>query len=113
MFNGEHSRQFVENLYLMNGKNFDKTLDQFLSGNLPKDTELKIVTKESPTKTKEEEKVEQIDTTVKEDKNEAELKIDHNEFKNYIMQEYGDYIGSKRRQNRNQKYYQDHMKALE
>ena len=42
MFNKEHSKQLIENLYLKNDKNFEKTLDQFLTNNIPKD-EYKIV----------------------------------------------------------------------
>lgn len=42
MFGKEHSRQVIENLYLGNEKNFDRTLEQFLSGCIPKD-EYKLV----------------------------------------------------------------------
>ena len=58
MFNGEHQRSFIENIYIANGKDFERTLEQFLSGNLPKDTELKIIKKDSPKKVEEEEKEE-------------------------------------------------------
>ena len=42
MFTGQYKRELIEQLYLKNEKNFDKTLDQILSGNLPKD-EYKVV----------------------------------------------------------------------
>jgi hypothetical protein len=42
MFNKEHSKQLIESLYLKNDKSFDKTLDQFLNNNIPKD-EYKLV----------------------------------------------------------------------
>lgn len=35
-------REIIETMYLKNEKNFDKTLDQLLSGNIPKD-EYKVV----------------------------------------------------------------------
>lgn len=37
MFNGQHSKQLIEGLYLKNEKNFERTLELFLSGNIPKD----------------------------------------------------------------------------
>lgn len=86
----------------MNGKNDEKTLDQFLNGTIPKESELKIIAKEeSPKKQEiEEDKGEQIDTTTNKNNfdfepEQLEVKINENDFKNYIMQEYGDYIGSK------------------
>ena len=42
MLDKKHTKQFIESLYLKNGKNFELTLDQFLSNNIPKD-EYKIV----------------------------------------------------------------------
>jgi predicted amidophosphoribosyltransferase len=37
MMSGQHSKQLIENLYFQNDKNFERTLEQFLSGNIPKD----------------------------------------------------------------------------
>jgi hypothetical protein len=37
MFNGQHSKQLIENVYLKNEKNFERTLELFLTGNIPKD----------------------------------------------------------------------------
>lgn len=42
MFGSQHSKQLIESLYIKNEKNFDRTLEQFLSGNIPKD-EYKVV----------------------------------------------------------------------
>lgn len=42
MLDKKHTKQFIESLYLKNAKNFELTLDQFLSNNIPKD-EYKIV----------------------------------------------------------------------
>lgn len=46
MFSGQHSKAYVEQVYLSNGKDTEKTLDMFLTGNgLPKpatDSELVV-----------------------------------------------------------------------
>lgn len=42
MIDKKHTKQFIESLYVKNGKNLDTTLDQFLSNNVPKD-EYKVV----------------------------------------------------------------------
>jgi hypothetical protein len=69
MFNGEHKRPFIEKMYLMNEKNFERTLDQFLTGNIPKDNELQIITTDAKKKvdenSKEEDDIEIIDTSTK------------------------------------------------
>ena len=39
MFGGEHSKPFIERVYLNYGKSMDVTLDAFLSGNIPKKEE--------------------------------------------------------------------------
>jgi len=49
MFGGQHSKAYVEQVYLSNGKDTEKTLDMFLTGNgLPKpatDSELVVEVK--------------------------------------------------------------------
>jgi hypothetical protein len=69
MFNGDHKRPFIEKMYLMNEKNFERTLDQFLTGNIPKDNELQIITTDAKKKvdenSKEEDDIEIIDTNTK------------------------------------------------
>jgi hypothetical protein len=47
MLDKKHTKQFIESLYLKNGKNFEFTLDQFLNNSIPKD-EYKIVRIEQP-----------------------------------------------------------------
>jgi hypothetical protein len=42
MFEKQHSKNLIEAVYFKNDKNFDKTLDQFLTGKIPKD-EFKVV----------------------------------------------------------------------
>lgn len=42
MFEKQHSKNLIEAVYFKNDKNFDKTLDQFLNGKIPKD-EFKVV----------------------------------------------------------------------
>jgi len=44
MFDGQHSKQLIEMVYFSNEKNFERTLEQFLSGNIPKDEYKVIVT---------------------------------------------------------------------
>ena len=41
MFGEQHDRQFISKVYLQNNKDFEKTLNQFLTGDLPK-TEIKV-----------------------------------------------------------------------
>jgi uncharacterized protein (UPF0276 family) len=42
MFNKQHPKQLIENIYLRNDKNFELTLDQFLNDRIPKD-EYKVI----------------------------------------------------------------------
>ena len=42
MFDKKHAKNLIESIYLRNDKNFEITLDQFLTGKIPKD-ELKVV----------------------------------------------------------------------
>ncbi len=42
MLGGSVKREVIEQMYLKNDKKLDKTLDQLLSGNIPKD-EYKVV----------------------------------------------------------------------
>lgn len=42
MLGGSTKREIIESMYLRNEKDFDKTLDQLLNGNIPKD-EYKVV----------------------------------------------------------------------
>jgi hypothetical protein len=37
MFGGMHNRQFIEKVYLDNGKEMELVLEMFLSGNIPKE----------------------------------------------------------------------------
>lgn len=97
MFNGQHSKQLIESLYMKNDKNFDRTLEQFLSGNIPKD-EYKVVVIPEETTT-------MIDTLVKPSKPPKSDLLD-----SYIM---GAFEGSKVRKNKNRQYYEQHMKAME
>ena len=62
MLGGSKPRDFIEEIYLMTGKDFEITLDRFLTGNVPQQTELKLVKIEEDKK--EEDKIETIDTTV-------------------------------------------------
>jgi len=101
MLEKKHTKQFIESLYLKNGKNFEVTLDQFLNNNIPKD-EYKIVRIEQPT-------TEFIDTsshapTQSKKKENSEL------LKQYML---GQFEGSNARRNKNKTYYEQHMKALE
>jgi len=48
MFNGQHSKQLIEGLYLKNEKNFERTLELFLSGNIPKDEYQVVVVPDAP-----------------------------------------------------------------
>lgn len=45
---GDQSKQLIEKVYLMNDRNFDDTLNQFLLGNVPKDEkeELQVIIKQ-------------------------------------------------------------------
>jgi hypothetical protein len=100
MLDKKHTKQFIESLYLKNGKNFEMTLDQFLSNNIPKD-EYKIVRIEQPSST------ELIDTS-----SHAQSKKKENSelLKQYML---GQFEGSNARRNKNKTYYEQHMKALE
>jgi hypothetical protein len=42
MMGGSVARSLIEAVYLKNDKNFENTMEQFLSGNIPKD-EMKMV----------------------------------------------------------------------
>ena len=37
MFNGQFRNERVRDIYLQNGKNFEQTLDMFLTGDLPEE----------------------------------------------------------------------------
>mgnify|MGYP001137420328 CR=1 FL=1 len=39
MFGGEHNRQLIEKIYLKNDRNMEVTLDIFLTGNIPSESE--------------------------------------------------------------------------
>ena len=56
MFGDTYSREIIETLYVANGKNMEVTLDQFLSGRVPKD-EIKVTVVDTSSKS------EHIDTT--------------------------------------------------
>lgn len=45
MSGGKYKRELIEKMYNLNSKNFEKTLDQILNGNIPKD-EYKVFDKE-------------------------------------------------------------------
>ena len=51
----QKSKQFIEKIYLANGKDYDATLNMFLTGDIPEEekTELKIIEME-PKKSQEE-----------------------------------------------------------
>jgi hypothetical protein len=97
MFNGKHSRAFIENIYLKNDKNFEKTLDLFLTDRIPKENELEVIVTESK-KDEPSKDTEMIDTSSK-------PKMDASQFKGYLMEEYGDYFSTKRK-NKNKQYYE-------
>ena len=93
MIDKKHAKQFIESLYLKNGKNLEITLDQFLTNNIPKD-EYKVVRIEQPSQA-----VEFIDTS----SNSAPSKIDNSELiKQYTL---GMFEGSSARRNKNRAYY--------
>jgi hypothetical protein len=52
MFGGQHPRPLIEAMYAANGRNFERTLEQCLAGQVPKD-ELKVVVVAAPEKPKE------------------------------------------------------------
>lgn len=83
MFGGQHSRQVIEAMYAANGRNFERTLEQCLAGQVPKD-ELKVVVVAAPEKPKPE--------------------------TDYML---GAFTGSTARRNKNRRYYEEHMKAVE
>ncbi len=47
MQGGSVKREIIESMYLKNGKDFDKTLDQLLSGAIPKDEYQVVVIKDN------------------------------------------------------------------
>lgn len=61
MLGGTVKREIIEVMYLKNDKNFDKTLDQLLSGDIPKDEYKVVVIKDNM-------QMEQIDTRQKSNK---------------------------------------------
>lgn len=53
MFGFQHSKHLIENIYLGNKKNMDLTLEQFLSGNIPKEeSELHLIIQQEGSKIK-------------------------------------------------------------
>lgn len=46
---GDRSKQLIEKVYLNNDRNFELTLEQFLTGNLPKEEkeELQVIIKQA------------------------------------------------------------------
>ena len=94
MFNGQHSKQLIETLYVKNGKNFEKTLEQFLTGNIPKD-EYKVVVIPEPTA----QTTHMIDTS---------SVVSKPDVKSDLLQSYmlGSFEGSKARKNKNRQYYE-------
>ena len=89
MFNGQHSRQLIEFVYHKNAKDFEATLDQFLTNNIPKD-EYKVVVIPKPD-------VEMIDTSSKIQEQSELLQL-------YML---GQFQGSTKRKNLNKRYYDE------
>ena len=84
-------------MYLKNDKNVEVTLNQLLSGQIPKD-EYKVVVDNGR-------KVEQIDTT-----SSSKRAANSDLVKYYTL---GEFEGSVQRMNKSKKYYEDHMKAIQ
>jgi hypothetical protein len=82
---------------LRNDKNFEATLNQFLSGNIPKDEYKVVFLPSTPA-------AETIDTSSKKAGKDSDL------LQQYML---GSFEGSKARKNKNKKYYEEHMKAIE
>lgn len=98
MIDKKQTKQFIESLYVKNGKNLEITLDQFLTNNIPKD-EYKVV---------------RIDTDFIDTSSHttpAVSKKDNSELlKQYML---GQFEGSASRRNKNKSYYEQHLRALE
>lgn len=60
MMGGQYTKQVIEALYLNNDKDYERTFDKLLSGNVPKD-QMKVVVIDKDDK----EKMEMIDTSSK------------------------------------------------
>jgi len=104
MFNKEHPKQLIENIYLKNDKNFEVTLDQFLNNKIPKD-EYKIVRME-------ESKNELIDSSSKQPVQPAFKKEKSDLLKQYVLGQFEGGTSSSRR-NKNRVYYEEHLRAIE
>ena len=50
MFGGEHNKQIIEKVYLNNNRDMEITLDLFLTGSVPKETEdeLHVIIEQKP-----------------------------------------------------------------
>lgn len=105
------SKQFAEKIYLAYDRNFDATLEQFLTGNLPQEEteELQVIIKPEDQSNKI------VSTTY----NEIQEKKKKQDLRKYILDEYSDILGPgpgsgvDQSKLRGQKYYQNHLKALE
>ncbi|CDW72771.1 UNKNOWN [Stylonychia lemnae] len=98
MSGGTVKKEIIEQMYLKYDKNVELTLDQILSGNIPKD-EYKLVV------INKDQQVEQIDTSTHQNKAQnSEL------LQQYML---GAFEGSKARTTKNKKYYQEHLRAIE
>ena len=95
MSGGQYKRELIEKVYLMNSMNFEKTLDQILNGSIPKD-EYKVIDVDQ--------QKEMVNTSTTQKKQNSEL------LQQYTL---GAFEGSKARTQKNRKYYQEHLKAME
>ena len=108
---GMHNRQQVEKVFLQNNKDFDRTLDMFLSGAVKADdqeAELRVVIEEK----KENSKVQKIDTS----KHEIQADKKRQDLKQYLMKEYSNILGVQgvdQNKLKGNKFYQNHLRALE
>lgn len=109
MFGGQYNRQLIEKIYIQNNKDFEVTLDMFLTGAVPSEQkeELHVIIEE-----KKEQKVQKIDTTA----NEIQKNKKRQDLRQYVLQEYSNVLGSQgldHNKMKGNKYYQNHLKALE
>jgi len=84
MFGGQHQRGHIEKVYLANGKDMERTLDLFLSGNAPPEAtdELHVIIEPKDHK-------QAVDTTFSELQQQKKKK----DLRQYVLKEYSGILG--------------------
>ena len=102
MFEGssnQRSTQFIQHLYLANGKDHEKTMNMFLCGNIPEDEKTELTIVETQPKNSQQERM--IDTV---DHERVRLDV----ARDYVLEEFKDVLFPKKKN----KYEIAHLQAM-